>query len=307
MISPHSAATTCMKVSVILPNLHSPLIAEVITAVYAQTQRTAICEILVVGPDKYGLIQEQGRLQHLSPGQALSSSGARNHGAQQAQGDLLWFIDADVIPQPHALGYLIQAQQAGGYDCVGAGLIPEPGKYWQLAANLMAFPENLNTSQPGPRAGTPSFCMLMTRQAWQQFGPYDQSFGNACEDMDLSYRIRNAGGSIGCEPRAEVYHRPVRSSMRDAFQRHQLYGSRMLLLYQRHAHMLPRSYASWIIEHTSLIACPALLLLAVLYVLRLMLQQPGLRHYWYTIPAMAWLQYGYYLGAWATYQPREDI
>ncbi len=296
-----------MKVSVIIPNLHSPLVAELIRALYAQTELHSICEILVVGPDKFDLVHEHGLLRHLSPLQALTSSGARNLGAQKAHGDLLWFIDADVLPQPAALSYLLQTQQHTGFACISAGVIPESDNYWRLAANLMAFPDCLSTSRPGWRSGTPSYCMLMTRTAWQQYGPYDESFGNACEDMDLSYRMSFAGAIVGCEPRAAVYHRPARTDMRAAFQRHQFYGTRMLLLYQRHAAFLPRLYASWIMQHFPSVACPALLLLALAYVLRLMLQQPALRQYWYTLPAMAWLQYGYYLGAWLTAQQGQHL
>jgi GT2 family glycosyltransferase len=226
-----------------------------------------------------------------------STSGARNLGAQSASGELLWFIDADVLPMPQALSALVKTQRHQNYACVSAGVMPEYDSYWRLAANLMAFPNCLSISAPGVRSGTPSFCLLMTKAAWQQFGPYDESFGNACEDMDLSYRMMRGGGTIGCEPQAAVYHRPARAHMADAFRRHQFYGTRLLLLVQTHASILPASQATRIIQHARHVAAPALLLLALLYVLRLMLQQPELRQFWYAIPAMAWLQYGFYLGA----------
>ena len=44
------------SISIIIPNLHSPLVGEVIAALRAQTARDRIAEIVVVGQDRYGLV-----------------------------------------------------------------------------------------------------------------------------------------------------------------------------------------------------------------------------------------------------------
>ena len=49
-------------ISVIIPNLHSPLIGQVIQALDRQSARESIRDVIVVGQDRFGLVPAGARL-----------------------------------------------------------------------------------------------------------------------------------------------------------------------------------------------------------------------------------------------------
>ena len=63
------------------------------------------------------------------------------------------------------------------------------------------------------RIPTPvGFCMLVKRDAWQRWGPFDEAFGRGYgEEDDFGQRVQAAGSAIVCAPRAFVYHRGAAS------------------------------------------------------------------------------------------------
>src|SRR5689334_2346672 len=81
--------------SVVIPNLHSPLIGQVIEALGRQTARSAIHELIVVGQDRYGLVPDDVRF--IQTPQPISPAAARNLGARDAGGEYVLFLDADCI------------------------------------------------------------------------------------------------------------------------------------------------------------------------------------------------------------------
>jgi N-acetylglucosaminyl-diphospho-decaprenol L-rhamnosyltransferase len=51
--------------------------------------------------------------------------------------------------------------------------------------------------------------LLITREAWEAVGGFDERFFMYCEDVDLSWRVRAAGFSTRLAPRALVHHYTV--------------------------------------------------------------------------------------------------
>jgi GT2 family glycosyltransferase len=52
------------------------------------------------------------------------------------------------------------------------------------------------------------FCMLVRREAWRAWGPFDMAYGSGYgEEDDFGQRVQAAGAAIVCAPRAFVYHR----------------------------------------------------------------------------------------------------
>ena len=109
-------------ISIIIPNLHSPLIGQVIQALAAQTARSSIREIIVVGQDRYGQIPASVRF--VATPQPISPAAARNLGARLAAGDYLLFLDADCVAAPDLVEQLLKCHRqghAGGGRRGGAG------------------------------------------------------------------------------------------------------------------------------------------------------------------------------------------
>jgi glycosyltransferase involved in cell wall biosynthesis len=285
-----------MSVSIVIPNLHSPLIGQVVAALRAQTAIAAIGEIIVVGMDRYDLVVPDKLVRLIATERPIAPAAARNRGAAAARGDFLLFVDADCLLAPDAVERLLEAAGAGYGALVGA-VVPEAGQYWVLCNNLMAFPEFLTLDQPGERACLPSFCLLVPRAVWDAVGTFDERFpGPAGEDLDLSFRMRQAGYRLGCAPAAAVRHRPARPGPGAVWRQHVGFGAAWHELYHRYRAMLPFSQAVWLIEQFGGLGLAATLPLSCLYVLRLFARRRHLLRFWYAIPGMVWAQFGWYNG-----------
>jgi glycosyltransferase involved in cell wall biosynthesis len=285
-----------MSVSVIIPNLHSPLIGAVIAALRSQTVIADIHEIIVVGMDRYGLVVPDGLVRLIATERPISPAAARNRGAAAASGAHLLFVDADCLLAPDALERLLGAAGAG-YGAVVGAVVPETEQYWVLCNNLMAFPEFLTLDQPGERDCLPSFCLLIPRAVWDAVGTFDERFPSAAgEDLDLSFRMRQAGYRLGCAPSAAVRHRPARPGPGAVWRQHVGFGAAWHDLYHRYRAILPFSQAIWLIEGFGAPGLAATLPLSCLYVLRLFARRRHLLRFWYAIPGMIWAQFGWYNG-----------
>lgn len=133
---------------------------------------------------------------------------ARNLGAQSAQGDLLFFIDADVVIPPDAISKVKStfnsnpqlAALFGSYD-------DEPGEM-----NFLSQYKNLihHYVHQRSREEASTFwagCGTIRRQIFIEFGGFDESYRKpSVEDIELGYRLRKAGYHIRLSKRLQVKH-----------------------------------------------------------------------------------------------------
>src|SRR5215212_7741193 len=192
-------------ISIIIPNLHSPLIDQVIAALASQNARASIREVIVVGQDRYGRIPTDVRF--VATPQPISPAAARNLGAQLAGGDYLLFLDADCIAAPDLVEQILRCHRQG-HAVVGGALAPEPGSYWRLCDNLLVFAPFLASASAGTRPYLTSTAISIARNVFAELGGFDESFAPTGEDMDLSLRLRARGYELFFEPAAGVAHRP---------------------------------------------------------------------------------------------------
>jgi GT2 family glycosyltransferase len=226
----------------------------------------------------------------------ISAAAARNRGAAVASGDHLLFVDADCLLAPDALAQLLRAIQAG-YGAVVGGIVPEPEHYWTLCDNLSAFPEFLTLDRPGERSCLPSFCLLVPRVVWRQVGSFDERFrGASVEDLDLSFRMRQAGYRLGCEPTAAVRHLPARVDIGSVWRHHAAFGVAWHDLYYRYRSLMNTSQAMWASERLGALGAAAVVLIACAFVLRLVARRRHLLRFWYAIPGMIWARLAWYSG-----------
>jgi N-acetylglucosaminyl-diphospho-decaprenol L-rhamnosyltransferase len=143
------------------------------------------------------------------------ASGA-NLGAQSATGDLLVFLNPDATPAP-GFAEAIRAPLYRGWTAwmglvtsssgrvvnSNGGVVHFTGVAWAGDAGAPA-PGSLE----GPRevAFASGACFAVPRTEWQRAGGFADQYFMYQEDVDLSFRLRLAGGRLGVEPAAVVDH-----------------------------------------------------------------------------------------------------
>jgi len=282
------------QVSVVVPVLNAPLLGEVLEALRRQTALGRIAEVLVVGLDGYGLAVPDGLVRLIPTDGPRLAPVSRNIGAAQARGEHCLFLDADCLLEPDALGRLLALLERG-YDAVNPAWRPEPESYWRLCHNLVAFPERSTLDPSGERGLAVGFCMLVRRSTLEAAGPFHERLA-CCEDLEWSFRAARAGCRFGFAADAVLRHRPARTDIASVWRRHAAYGLDWYPLYRRWAADLPASQAIWAAERLGGLRAPAFVLLALVYVVRMLLRQPALLRFWYALPGMAWAQLAWYDG-----------
>ncbi len=205
-----------MDTSVIIPNLNSPILDQVLAAVLAQDGAEHVGEIWVVGQDAPGLSAGFERTHMLDPGERLNPPAARNLGIRCSAAPLLIFLDSDCIPQPGWLRAHLAAH-AEGHAVTGGGVLPSGENYWSLAYNLGMFHEYLTTKPDNRRDGRrdilPTLNLSVERQVIERAGLFDESLPRA-EDLEWSARARAAGFPLHFCAAAAVEHRHRRTTAR---------------------------------------------------------------------------------------------
>jgi GT2 family glycosyltransferase len=147
----------------------------------------------------------------------LGFAGGCNTGAAAARGDLLIVLNPDASPMP-GFGEAIRRPlvEGRGWSAWQALIADEAGTRINSAGNPVHFTgivwagghgEPIGAA-PGPRevAALSGACLAIPRATWEQIGGFPERFFLYHEDVDLSLRLRLAGGVLGIEPAAAVDH-----------------------------------------------------------------------------------------------------
>jgi GT2 family glycosyltransferase len=164
----------------------------------------------------------------------LGLSVARNTGIAASTGEIIAFTDSDCRADEDWLYYLVGGLLQSSFAGIGGpNLLPPEDSL--VAAAVMASP------------GGPAHVMLTDRKAehipgcnmafykWAlgQIGGFDPTFHQAGDDVDLCWRLQQAGYEIGFSPAAFVWH--YRRSTIGAYLRQQRgYGEAEALLVRKH-------------------------------------------------------------------------
>lgn len=146
-------------------------------------------------------------------------TGAVNHGAELARGDLLLILNPDATPEP-GFGDAIRETAAAhpGWDAwmalVACRIDGEPRvNTWANPVHYTGIAwagghgrplEEADAAHEIPVAS--GACLAVRREAWHRTGGLAEEFFLYHEDIDFSLRLRSAGGRIGLEPAAVVDH-----------------------------------------------------------------------------------------------------
>ncbi len=155
-----------------------------------------------------------------------------NLGARRASGDVLVFLNPDAFLQPGCLDELVRAIDNKPVPCIVGGRVLNADRTEQRGArrgDITPMSALMSLSQlarrvpawrryevhweseapPEDVAAVPTIsgaCFCMRREDFDAVAGFDEGYFLHVEDVDLCWRVRQAGGVVLFQPKAEVVH-----------------------------------------------------------------------------------------------------
>lgn len=145
----------------------------------------------------------------------VGTSHAKNYGATQAKGEILFFCDDDIVPHnDHLITKHVENYTDPTVGGIGGRVIVKDNsmstnkKYIAHVSKAGIFYDNFSLKTRGAIDTVHGCNMSFRKKVFDQIGGFDERFtGNAFrEESDLSFRVRHTGYTILFEPEAEVLH-----------------------------------------------------------------------------------------------------
>src|SRR5829696_3234251 len=123
---------------------------------------------------------------------------ARNLGAQVARGEIVFFLDADVLVTPHTIAQIVAAFHAeptlsalfGSYDAR-----PAAPNFVSQYKNL--FHHYVHQTSSAEATTFWAGCGAIRREVFLELGGFDPTYGRpSIEDIELGYRLTQAGHRV---------------------------------------------------------------------------------------------------------------
>lgn len=213
-----------MELSIIIPTKDRESIfnATLKAAVDATTGMDA--EIIVVNDSRTGtpLVPEAYRGVKLLQNSAHGVASARNLGARNATGEVILFLDDDIVISGDSLRHVLSLHREKDRIAVNPDWVYPPERLKAIEQTLFGrfLIKHQMTSFKGwysdaswkeneifQSASVASFHLSMRRADFMRTGGYDESFPFAgFEDYDFPHRLKKAGIAFLIDTRIRVYH-----------------------------------------------------------------------------------------------------
>ncbi|GIW45553.1 MAG: hypothetical protein KatS3mg077_2835 [Candidatus Binatia bacterium] len=161
-------------------------------------------------------------------------SVARNVGLEAASGEIVAYTDSDCVVDPDWLTYLAYKFVASDFAGVGGPNLPPPEDS-AVAAYVAAAPGGPTHVLLDDEVAEhiPGCNMAFRKAALQQIGGFDPVHRAAGDDVDVCWRLQDAGYRIGFSPAAQVWHFR-RNTVRAYLKQQMGYGQAEAQLYFKH-------------------------------------------------------------------------
>lgn len=294
---------TTPEISVIIPTLNSPYLAQTISALLNQTYNLEKVEIIVVGMDKYNQIPAHETIRFIATNKPTSVAKVRNMGLWQARGRIVCFTDDDCVPTSTWLEKIVLPyHQSSSIFIVGGAMpLPETG-YWSQCDAVASAYEHLTFQPAGLRRQLPSLNFSAYRDILLAIRGFDETFPKpAGEDSYLSARLRQVGYSLYFTPHAIVEHIGWRKSSLTVLSHAYLFGKYSIWLNEdvRPVTKPPLFFTHWFLM------CLVFPFLAFWITIRY-LRHSAMWSYWFLLPSLYCIQIAWGFGVIQTLRQRTD-
>ncbi len=132
---------------------------------------------------------------------------ARNAGAREARGAILFFTDADCLLQPDTLAVASQTLARAGPQSVAGGTytaLPHDQRFFSVFQSVFIhYCETRNPQRPDYLA---THALVIPARIFGQSGGFCEEFLPILEDVEFSHRLRRLGYALVMNPALQVQH-----------------------------------------------------------------------------------------------------
>lgn len=218
-----------LSVSLAIPCFNADsYIQSALDSIYSQT--VAPDEIIIVNDgstDKTTeVLRQHSTLKVINHQDNLGIAGSRNSALVAACGDIIVFMDADGIADPQFIEKLLTGysdDRVGGVGGKGIEAIQNTfSDRWRKEVLFQHWGKLTCKDVPFLFG----LCSSYRKSALKDVNGFDQIFKTSGEDMDVGFRLHEAGYTLSYYPEAKVYHQREdnRQSIKKMAYRHCLYG-----------------------------------------------------------------------------------
>ena len=249
---------TAADVTVVVPTFGRPGgVERTLRSMATASERSSPAEVVVVDdgspPEEAAVLRSIAReggaslaTRHRNGGPGL----ARNTGLDRVGSPLVAFVDAEVVPEPGWLDRLLVHFDDPAVGAVAPRVLPAGdrssvrGGYEALRSPLDLGPRPARVAPRTRVAYVPTTALVVRLDALAAVGRFDPALRHG-EDVDLVWRLVEAGWTVRYEPSATVTH-PVRSTWPAWVAQRMAYGASAAPLAERHPGALaPVSVSAW--------------------------------------------------------------